>query len=237
MNRPARGVRPLIGLVTAGLALAAASASGQNIGALVSPGPLSRAHAKLEGIENCQKCHEPGRKVTAARCLQCHKPIADEISGRRGVHRAVNGDCVSCHVEHAGRDADIRPIDTKSFKHLEETGFPLDGKHAALAANCAQCHKIRSFLGLSPACASCHLDPHKGALGPDCARCHATSVGFKETERAFDSGPGPWKPGVARPAQPSACEARGDRELPEVPRAGKEGHGGKVPPVPQADRR
>ena len=67
-------------------------ASAQEIGALVSPGPLARAHATLEGIANCQKCHEPGRKVTAAKCLACHKPIAERIAAKKGVHRNVTDD-------------------------------------------------------------------------------------------------------------------------------------------------
>jgi len=189
MIRPVPGAGTLFCLaVSVGVccAFAAAPAVAQNIGALVSPGPLSQAHAKLEGLENCQKCHEPGRKVTAERCLACHKPIAAEMAAKKGVHRAVTNDCVSCHMEHAGRDADIRPIDHKKFNHLQETGFPLDGKHAVLAGDCAKCHKTRSFLGVSAACATCHQDPHKGTLGANCVQCHATSVAFKETEKGFD---------------------------------------------------
>ncbi len=159
---------------------------GQDLGNLLSPGRLSKAHAKLEGLDNCQKCHEPGRKVTAEKCLACHAPIAERIAAKKGVHRDVKGDCVSCHVEHAGVDAELRPFDTKKFDHAAETGFALDGKHAPLAANCQSCHKTRSFLTLKPACASCHADKHKGRMGPDCASCHTTAVAFKEAAKTFD---------------------------------------------------
>ncbi len=37
----------------------------QDIGVLQPPGPLSEAHAKLEGQQNCEKCHEPGKDVSA----------------------------------------------------------------------------------------------------------------------------------------------------------------------------
>jgi len=169
------------------LALAAPrGASAQQIGALVSPGPLSRVHARLEGLANCQKCHEPGKKVTAERCLACHKPVAERIAAKKGVHRDVTDDCVSCHVEHAGANAELRPLNPKSFNHAEETGFALDGKHAAIAKDCAKCHKTRSFLGLRPDCASCHQDPHRGALGAACASCHRTAVAFRETATSFD---------------------------------------------------
>ena len=86
-------------------------------GSLVSPGKLSKPHAKLEGIENCEKCHEPGRKVTAARCLECHKPVAERIRARKGVHRDATGDdCATCHVEHAGLDGDLRHFDDERVR-------------------------------------------------------------------------------------------------------------------------
>ncbi len=177
-----------LGVVAALLAGPATAARAQEIGALVSPGPLAKAHAKLEGIANCQKCHEPGRKVTAAKCLECHKPIVASIAAKKGVHRGVTTDCVGCHVEHAGADAELRPLDTKKFDHVKETGYALDGKHAVLVTDCAKCHKTRSYLGLKADCASCHQDPHRGALGPNCAGCHSTAVAFNESEKAFDHG-------------------------------------------------
>ncbi len=174
-------------LVTLGVALLAApSAFAQEIGALVSPGPLSAAHAKLEGIKNCDKCHEPGKKVTVARCLACHKPVAERIAARKGVHRAVTDDCVTCHVEHAGIDAELRPLDKARFDHRVETGFVLDGKHAAIAKECTKCHTTRSYLAAKPECASCHKDPHNGSLGPSCTRCHSTAAAFAAASAGFD---------------------------------------------------
>lgn len=156
------------------------------VGALVSPGPLSKAHAKLEGIANCQKCHEPGKGVSAAKCVTCHKPIADRIAAKKGVHRDVASSCEGCHAEHAGLDAELRPFNPKTFNHVRETGFALDGRHAPLARECARCHKTRSFLEARPACASCHEDVHKGSLGPTCSSCHTTAVPFADAKRQFD---------------------------------------------------
>jgi Cytochrome c7 and related cytochrome c len=179
-----RLVRGLI-LVAICLTAAAGTAEAQ-LGALVSPGPLSRAHAALEGVKNCEKCHEAGRRVTAARCLVCHQPIARRIAEKRGVHRNVTTDCVTCHVEHAGLDGELRPFNTKTFDHAAETGFALDGKHAGVAATCTACHKTRSFLTVSASCSSCHADVHKGALGNACQRCHSTAVAFKDAAASFD---------------------------------------------------
>ena len=175
----------LMTLALSGLEPREASAQ---LGALVSPGRLSGAHASLEGIGNCLQCHSAGRGIAPDKCLTCHKPVADRIAQKKGLHRAAATQCVSCHVEHAGVDAELRPFNVQQFNHRTETGFPLDGLHAPLAANCAVCHKTRSFLTTSPSCASCHTDAHKGSLGPNCATCHTTSVRFAESRTKFDHG-------------------------------------------------
>ena len=165
--------------------LAAAANAGQ---LRVSPGPLARAHAALEGVANCGRCHDAVEGISAARCLQCHKPIAARIAARQGVHRNVNGDCGRCHREHAGADADLRRLVTSTFNHAVETGFALDGRHAKVAANCAACHKKRSFIAARPACTACHNDVHRGSLGGRCVECHSTSVAFKRTRDGFEHG-------------------------------------------------
>ncbi len=156
------------------------------LGSLLSPGKLSRAHGKLEGIRNCTQCHEQGQKVTAEKCLACHRPVADRIARKLGVHKNVKNDCVSCHAEHAGVDGEVRPFDQSGFDHPGVTGFALDGKHAPLARQCAACHKVRSFLTLSPGCVTCHDDVHKGRLGPTCTSCHSTKTAFKDLSGQFD---------------------------------------------------
>lgn len=156
------------------------------LGALLSPGRLSKAHANLEGIKSCTQCHEQGNKVTAAKCLACHKPVAERIARKMGVHKNVKAECVSCHAEHAGVDGELRPFDTARFDHSGVTGFALDGKHAPLAQQCAACHKTRSFLTLAPACTSCHKDIHNGTLGATCTSCHSTKTAFKEMSGLFD---------------------------------------------------
>jgi hypothetical protein len=177
-----RFVRLLLAVIVLGAAAAAAAAPQIR----VSPGPLSRAHASLEGVAGCGNCHDPGgRGPAAARCLACHKPIAARIAARRGVHRDVVGDCGKCHAEHEGVEHDLRRIDRQAFNHSVETGFALEGAHARVAA-CSGCHKKRSFLAVSAACASCHPDAHKPSLGQDCARCHAPALPFKQARTQFD---------------------------------------------------
>ena len=168
------------------LALWPGWASAGQLQALVSPGPLSRAHSELNGLSKCAQCHEAGRGVTAERCLTCHKPIAERIARKTGVHRAVTTDCVRCHSEHGGVDADLRRIDIQAFDHAAETGYALTDRHAPLARKCAACHTTRSFLAAKPVCSTCHEDKHKPTLGSDCARCHSIRTAFKETRSTFD---------------------------------------------------
>ncbi len=163
----------------------AGTASAQ-LGTLLSPGRLARPHANLEGIASCSKCHEQGNRVTAQKCLACHAPIAERIAKKAGVHKAVTTDCVTCHAEHAGVDAELRPFNTTAFNHAAVTGFALDGRHSPIATDCAKCHTTRSFLTAKTTCASCHADVHKGTLGTNCATCHATDVAFKTVGTRFD---------------------------------------------------
>ena len=166
------------------LCAAVPAAAGQ-LGALISPGALAKAHRALEGATRCAQCHEAGRKVSTTRCLTCHAPIAQRVAARKGVHRQAT-ECVSCHVEHAGTDGDLRHLDTRRFNHATDAGYPLDGKHARLATQCASCHTERSFLAAKPACATCLADPHKGALGATCTGCHSTAAAFTDARASFD---------------------------------------------------
>ena len=170
----------------AAICLGCAGRADAQFGALVSPGKLAKGHAALEGISNCQKCHEQGQRVTAAKCLVCHQPVADRISRKVGVHKDVKNECSTCHAEHGGVDGELRPFDPAKFDHTAVTGFPLTGKHAPSDKGCAACHKVRSFMTLSSSCVSCHADVHKGAFGPNCTSCHSTQTPFKQISGQFD---------------------------------------------------
>jgi hypothetical protein len=168
-------------LATPGVAFA-------QLGSLLSPGQLHATHADLEGLTNCLQCHSQGLQVAADKCLSCHTPVAERIARRTGVHRAVTDDCVTCHVEHAGADADIRHFDQEQFDHARDGGWALDGLHAPLVDACADCHQTRSFLTADTSCVSCHMDPHEDSLGPECTSCHGVNVAFAAATTDFDHG-------------------------------------------------
>jgi hypothetical protein len=172
--------------------------------AQISPGPLSSAHAELEGMTNCLKCHGIGENVADSRCLECHQPIEWLRKEGRGLH-ALEGakECAACHLEHGGRDFQVihwEKGEPESFDHAR-AGWVLDGKHAD--AQCRACHSPahhrgpvpamvkgglgeQSWLGMETSCVDCHADVHAGRLGTACADCHTTRD-FKEIVSAgFD---------------------------------------------------
>ena len=167
-----------------------------NTYAQLSPGDLTKAHANLEGLSNCTKCHELGDKVTNEKCLNCHTEIKSLIQKNIGYHASAevrSKDCSKCHSEHNGRDFQIVRFDQKKFDH-SMTGFVLNGKHSQI--KCAECHKAKfikdpdlkkrknTFLGLSMNCAGCHEDVHQNTLGNSCGNCH-NSNSFKPATK-FD---------------------------------------------------
>jgi len=174
-------------LITLGIVFAAGHGFAQ-----ISPGPLSRAHASLNGPTNCTRCHKLAAGQATFRCLDCHGEIASRLVAHKGLHATYNltpgssQECVRCHSDHNGEDFPLIKWNPKAFDH-KQAGYVLEGKHAAL--ECSRCHtathvvapdkaaiKIsnlnHTFLGLSQSCVSCHQDQHKGRLGTDCLQCH-----------------------------------------------------------------
>ena len=171
--------------------------------AQVSPGPLSKAHAQLEGNQNCLRCHGTGKGALDTQCLSCHTEIARLRDHGRGLHaREGKAACAGCHPEHAGRDFELIHWDPpiERFDHAR-AGFALEGKHALVP--CRDCHRadklgaaIRAsskrsdpalgWIGLETACRDCHKDPHDARLGLECASCHAPTGWHEVTTEGFD---------------------------------------------------
>ncbi len=155
--------------------------------AQLSPGKLTGAHADLEGLRNCTKCHDLGNKVTNAKCLDCHQEIQSLMDQGRGYHSSKEvrrQDCARCHSEHHGRKFDMMRFDQEQFDH-DLTGYELTGAHDRI--DCRECHipdfiadldirkREETFLGLEHDCIACHDDVHQNTLSTnDCASCHST---------------------------------------------------------------
>ncbi len=190
-------------------ALVAATALGfvaapLRVTAQISPGPLSKAHAELEGVLKCLECHGIGEAKLDARCLECHVEIEWLRAQGRGLHGADGlGECATCHQEHGGKDFEIVHWGKRGYTSFDHrrAGWELRGRHRE--AECRTCHREEfhesavmtlrdggpgraTWLGLEVACASCHADPHAGRLGSDCAKCHTEHDFRKIIDTGFD---------------------------------------------------
>jgi hypothetical protein len=188
-------LRALFSLVLWGL--------GPGASAQISPGELAKVHAAIDGSSGCLRCHAPNKGVDPDRCLSCHTALRARVTEGRGLHaRPDYRNCQTCHIDHQGREADLRwwgPKGLAGFNHAD-TGYALAGKHATVL--CARCHNpervidapalargggsaARTYLGLSTTCAACHQDIHRGQFGKkDCGACH-NQDSFKSSPR-FD---------------------------------------------------
>jgi hypothetical protein len=156
---------------------------------VVSPGPLSAAHANLRG--RCFACHVPFAKQAQNRtCLACHKDISGDLAKRTGFHGRTPGiasrQCSTCHGEHKGKRAALVRFDPHHFDH-RFTDFALVGAHRSVA--CRGCHLPgRTFASATGTCIACHArnDVHHAKFGRDCAACH--DARSWKTIHAFDHG-------------------------------------------------
>ena len=171
-------------LLFAGL-LAGGAAHADSVEAALSPGLMSKAHAKYEG--DCAQCHVRfDRNAQDRLCADCHKEVRQDVRDHTGFHgRQKPQACRSCHTEHKGLDAKLAPVDTKTFDH-KETDYPLLGKHQK--TDCAKCHVAgKRWAAAAHDCVACHKkdDTHKGSLGPKCGDGH-TEASWKEAKFDHD---------------------------------------------------
>lgn len=176
---------------------------------LVTPGPLSGVHARLES--NCSACHTSFQKTAQnSRCTACHKGIGADIAQGSHFHgkfaQARSGACKTCHSDHKGRNFGLIRFDRSSFNHAYSE-YPLTGAHQKVT--CTACHgATHQYRGLARDCASCHAkkDPHRGQLGRNCNSCH-TTAGWKPVQGFNHTSTGFALSGAHRTATCMACHA------------------------------
>ncbi len=173
MRRPST-VLPLLlsAAILAGLLPVPADAQFEK---LVMPGRVIEGHAEIEA--DCGASHDADSDAArASLCTACHEDVGIDRTMATGFHgrfaAARQAECVSCHTDHEGRDADIVDLNGGVFDHAF-TDFPLGGRHAL--ATCSECHAADSSYHEAPvSCGACHEadDVHDGELGDDCGTCH-----------------------------------------------------------------
>ena len=151
--------------------------------------PLRGAHVRVD----CKSCHlsekaqhqgvprGPLFVMSRARvndCRSCH--------AKQSPHGGSYGPrlCKSCHAPERGFAA-------RTFRHGEETGFALMGKHAQTA--CSICHRRELHETPSPRCESCHNQQSthgtRFARQGDCSTCHSsTSFADNNFEHRLQTG-------------------------------------------------
>lgn len=154
------------------------------------PAPLTRAHARVEELDDCQQCHSWLHGVPDSRCLRCHEVVGERSATRTGFHGRLTGACVTCHADH---EPQIVELDREAFNHALAR-YALEGEH--LRVTCEGCHEVQvegpradsrmSYLELShERCADCHTDPHAEQFtGTSCETCHAVQ-GFRAEALTF----------------------------------------------------
>lgn len=131
---------------------------------MISPGPLSDAHATLS--TDCFACHAPLRGASSGRCVACHAVADIGLRNTRGetlVSRSVRSsfhqqlieqDCMACHSDHEGprlarRHRKVFSHDLLKVAVRQQCSSchvpPVNALHRNLKVECSQCHQVRGW--------------------------------------------------------------------------------------------
>lgn len=190
MTRIPALLRALFGVMVALLVTAATARVAR--AQFLSPGPLSKPHASLEGDQHCNDCHSSGKRVDTGACLKCHGDLGGRIAAGQGLHglQYKGKPCEGCHVEHLGKSLIRWPGGDPTKLDHAQTGWTLNGAHKN--ASCGKCHNkansrgAPTFLGLSTACTACHKDVHQNRFGDKCTGCHNETSWKEVNMKAFN---------------------------------------------------
>ena len=158
------------------------------------PGPLSEhahteynsggyhSHADFE--MGCAHCHTPIHCISSTKCQDCHLDVAEQRAQASGLHGNLPDTtrCNTCHIEHQGRDNDIRIMAYTNVDHYKMSGFSLEHHtedYAGQAMDCTSCHLQDSGMEDAPDCITCHVQEdhdrtalHVKLVGSNCTHCH-----------------------------------------------------------------
>ncbi len=148
---------------------------------MVSPGPLTEAHAFL--ANDCAACHTPHIGIETSSCISCHANNETLLSTPDTAFHANVGTCVGCHTEHGKPPSVPTRMDHKMLVTIAQSDGNQD---AQMLINALREHAIVApppHARISPSeltldCASCHAneEPHRTLFGTDCASCHSTAT-------------------------------------------------------------
>ena len=131
---------------------------------MLSPGPLTPAHAALQ--TNCFACHAPFQGAAPVKCTSCHRVAEIGLVTTKGVtlpqktgvpafHSALTEpNCMACHSDHPQSgltkprpirfDHSLLRADRRTQCQSCHTA-PKDNLHTAKDLPCAMCHRLPSW--------------------------------------------------------------------------------------------
>ena len=141
--------------------------------------PLTGGHQNVD----CLDCHVGGVfQGTPTDCAACH--TTDFNGSANPPHVALNipTDCATCHTTAPGWAPASFPI--------HNDFYPLNGAHATIANDCAECHTGGNYTNTPNTCIGCHTPDFNSASDPnhvanqfpnDCATCHSETAWVPST--------------------------------------------------------
>ena len=193
--------------------------SGSARDAIIEAGDLTGGHANFTSALGCKSCHsahdeDAGDWFLAAfkeedmtgQCLDCHTFGGDPRHGHNAkfAAKAQATECVMCHTEHKGEDADIKLMSDSQCSNCHETKidsfsanhpqfsdkFPHERRTSVQFNHVSHLSKHfadQRFAERAPAdCTSCHaVDTAARAVKPagfdtTCAQCHTSAIKERE---------------------------------------------------------
>lgn len=134
--------------------------------------PLTGAHTTAD----CLSCHSQGYSGTTTVCFDCHTDAFNQSVNPNHAAIGLSNDCGSCHTTEPGWVPATFPV--------HDEYYPLQGAHAAIATNCAECHG-GDYNNTPNTCFGCHEPDYNQTTDPDhqaaqfsidCQLCHSQSA-------------------------------------------------------------
>ncbi|HFA47736.1 MAG TPA: hypothetical protein ENJ95_01815, partial [Bacteroidetes bacterium] len=131
---------------------------------------LNGAHTAI--ANDCAQCHNGDYNNTPNTCVGCHAANYNLTVDPPHASLQFPTDCESCHTESEWSPS---TFDHNSF-------YPLNGAHANIADDCAQCHINGNYTTTPNTCYGCHADNYNATTNPDhqaagfpttCENCHS----------------------------------------------------------------
>ncbi len=140
--------------------------------------PLTGAHAAI--AKDCNACHHGDYTNTPNTCAGCHTPDYNQTANPSHTALTLPTDCAGCHTTGGWAPATFT---------IHNNFYPLNGAHAAIANDCATCHK-GNYTNTPNTCAGCHTPDYNQTTNPnhvtatfptDCKTCHSETAWVPST--------------------------------------------------------